>query len=85
MNTPLVLEERVVTRLSQVRFRSRLKTWVYRLAVNYFLDVKIQPRSSPHAPDADGMVIQPRRRCPQRSDHLASVDWLGRHFTEGHT
>ncbi len=31
---------RVVTRLSQFGFRSRLKTWVYRLAVNYILDVK---------------------------------------------
>src|SRR6266851_826452 len=31
---------RVVTRLSQFNFRSRLKTWVYRVAVNYILDVK---------------------------------------------
>jgi RNA polymerase sigma factor (sigma-70 family) len=31
---------RVVTRLSQFDFRSRLKTWVYRAAVNYILDVK---------------------------------------------
>jgi RNA polymerase sigma factor (sigma-70 family) len=31
---------RVVTRLSQFRFESRLKTWVYRLAANYILDVK---------------------------------------------
>ena len=31
---------RVVTRLSQFDFRSRLKTWVYRIAVNYLLDVK---------------------------------------------
>ena len=31
---------RVVTRLSQFDFRSRLKTWVYRVAVNYILDVK---------------------------------------------
>ncbi|MGH9202123.1 MAG: RNA polymerase sigma factor, partial [Vicinamibacterales bacterium] len=28
---------RVVTRLSQFDFRSRLKTWVYRVAVNYIL------------------------------------------------
>jgi RNA polymerase sigma factor (sigma-70 family) len=34
---------RVVTRLSQFDFRSRLKTWVYRLAVNYILDVKKSP------------------------------------------
>jgi RNA polymerase sigma factor (sigma-70 family) len=31
---------RVVTRLSQFDFRSRLTTWVYRVAVNYILDVK---------------------------------------------
>lgn len=31
---------RVITRLSQFDFRSRLKTWVYRVAVNYVLDIK---------------------------------------------
>ena len=31
---------RAVTRLGQFDFRSRLKTWVYRIAVNYILDVK---------------------------------------------
>jgi len=31
---------RIVTRLSQFGFRSRLKTWAYRLAVNFILDVK---------------------------------------------
>ena len=31
---------RVVTGLSQFNFRSRLQTWVYRIAVNYILDVK---------------------------------------------
>ncbi len=31
---------RVVTRLSQFDFRSRLRTWAYRVAVNYVLDVK---------------------------------------------
>ena len=34
---------RVVTRLSQFDFRSRLRTWVYRVAVNYILDVKKSP------------------------------------------
>src|SRR5439155_11284133 len=34
---------RVVTRLAQFDFRSRLKTWVYRVAVNYILDVKKSP------------------------------------------
>ena len=31
---------RVVTRLSQFDFKSRLRTWAYRVAVNYILDVK---------------------------------------------
>jgi len=31
---------RIVTRLSQFDFRSTLKTWAYRVAVNYILDVK---------------------------------------------
>lgn len=31
---------RVVTRLAQFDFESQLKTWVYRVAVNYLLDVK---------------------------------------------
>lgn len=34
---------RVVTRLAQFDSRSRLRTWVYRVAVNYVLDVKKSP------------------------------------------
>lgn len=34
---------RIVTRLSQFGFRSRLKTWAYRLSVNYILDLKKSP------------------------------------------
>ena len=34
---------RVVTRLAQFDFRSRLTTWVYRVAVNYLLDVRKSP------------------------------------------
>lgn len=34
---------RIVTHLSQFDFRSKLKTWVYRVAVNYILDVKKSP------------------------------------------
>src|SRR5688572_32675553 len=34
---------RTVTRLGQFDFRSKLKTWVYRIAVNYIHDVKKSP------------------------------------------
>lgn len=34
---------RAVTRLAQFDFRSKLKTWVYRIAVNYILDMKKSP------------------------------------------
>src|SRR5262245_42591682 len=39
---------RAVTRLSQFDFRSRLKTWVYRIAVNYILDLKKSPVERMH-------------------------------------
>jgi len=39
---------RVVTRLAQFDFRSKLKTWVYRVAVNYILDVKKSPVERVH-------------------------------------
>ena len=39
---------RVVTRLAQFDFRSKLKTWVYRIAVNYVLDVKKSPVERQH-------------------------------------
>jgi RNA polymerase sigma factor (sigma-70 family) len=39
---------RTVTRLSQFDFRSRLKTWVYRIAVNYIIDVKRSPIERMH-------------------------------------
>jgi RNA polymerase sigma factor (sigma-70 family) len=34
---------RVVTRLAQFDFRSQLRTWVYRIALNYLLDVRKSP------------------------------------------
>ena len=34
---------KVVTRLAQFDFRSQLRTWVYRIAVNHLLDVKKSP------------------------------------------
>jgi RNA polymerase sigma factor (sigma-70 family) len=39
---------RVITRLAQFDFRSKLKTWVYRVAVNYILDVKKSPVERMH-------------------------------------
>lgn len=39
---------RAVTRLAQFDFRSKLKTWVYRIAVNYILDVKKSPVEHMH-------------------------------------
>jgi RNA polymerase sigma factor (sigma-70 family) len=39
---------RAVTRLAQFDFRSRLKTWVYRIAVNYILDLKKSPVERMH-------------------------------------
>jgi len=39
---------RVVTRLSQFDYRSKLKTWAYRVAVNYILDVKKSPVEQLH-------------------------------------
>jgi RNA polymerase sigma factor (sigma-70 family) len=39
---------RIVTRLSQFRFESRLRTWAYRLATNYILDVKKSPMERFH-------------------------------------
>jgi RNA polymerase sigma factor (sigma-70 family) len=34
---------RILTRLAQFDFRSKLKTWAFRVAVNYILDVKKSP------------------------------------------
>ena len=39
---------RAVTRLAQFDFRSKLKTWVYRIAFNYILDVKKSPVERMH-------------------------------------
>ena len=39
---------RVVTRLSRFDFRSNIKTWAYRVAVNYILDVKKSPVERMH-------------------------------------
>jgi RNA polymerase sigma factor (sigma-70 family) len=39
---------RVITHLAQFDFRSRLRTWVYRIAVNYVLDVRKSPVERMH-------------------------------------
>ena len=59
---------RIVTRLSQFGFRSQLKTWTYRLAVNYILDTKKGAIERLHlsfgrfADDLTGGLEPPRRR-----------------------
>ena len=58
---------RTVTRLSQFDFRSKLKTWVYRIAVNYILDVKkssverMQLNFDRFAEDLAGVALQYNR------------------------
>lgn len=39
---------RTITRLTQFDFRSKFKTWIYRVAVNYILDVKKSPVERMH-------------------------------------
>ena len=70
---------RTVTRLSQFDFRSKLKTWVYRIAVNYILDVKKSAVERLHltfemfADDLlDGGVIRWSRRCGAVIAHRGS-------------
>ena len=53
---------RIVTRLSQFGFRSRLKTWAYRLSVNYILDLKKSPIERPSA-------------APPSTDDARLVEW----------
>jgi RNA polymerase sigma factor (sigma-70 family) len=55
---------RAVTRLSQFDFRSTLKTWVYRIAVNYILDVKKSP--------VEGMHLNFERFAEDLADGLSS-------------
>ena len=57
---------RVVTRLAQFDFRSKLTTWVYRVAVNYILDVKKSP--------VERMQLTFERFADDLADGLSSVE-----------
>jgi DNA-directed RNA polymerase specialized sigma24 family protein len=62
--------------MAQFDFRSRLKTWVYRIAVNHILDVKKSPVERMHlnfqrfAGDLVGVCHREARRIP--SDRCSS-------------
>ena len=66
-----------VTRLAQFDHRSRLKTWVYRVAVNYLLDVKKSPVERMHLnfqAFADDLVEGLSSDGPADAEHSALVE-----------
>lgn len=68
---------RIVTRLSQFGFRSRLKTWAYRLAVNYILDTKksaIERLELSFERFADNLAGGLEPAAPADSEHSLLVD-----------
>ena len=73
---------RAITRLAQFDFRSKLKTWVYRIAVNYILDVKKSPVEACTSPLSASLPIWPKalERRPVRRRAIAvdrgSEGWL---------
>ena len=68
---------RTVTRLAQFDFRSKLKTWVYRIAVNYILDVKKSPVEQMHLSFqrfADDLVEALSREGPADSERSLLIE-----------
>jgi RNA polymerase sigma factor (sigma-70 family) len=68
---------RTVTRLAQFDHRSRLKTWVYRVAVNYLLDVKKSPVERMHLSFqafGDDLVEGLSSDGPADAEHSALVE-----------
>ena len=68
---------RIVTRLSQFDFRSKLKTWAYRIAVNYILDVKKSPveklrLSFDHF--AEDLTSAPEDAGPPEAEHSIFIE-----------
>ncbi len=68
---------RVVTRLSQFDFRSKLKTWAYRVAVNYVLDVKKSPVERMHLSFerfAEGLTSGLDLEAPAETERLLLIE-----------
>ena len=68
---------RIVTRLSQFDFRSRLKTWAYRVAVNHILDIKKSAIEKLHVTFerfAEDLVGGLEPSSPNESEHSLLID-----------
>jgi RNA polymerase sigma factor (sigma-70 family) len=68
---------RIVTHLAQFDFRSRLKTWAYRIAVNYILDVKksaAERMRSSFEQFAEEIVRGIRSDAPPESEQLLLLE-----------
>jgi RNA polymerase sigma factor (sigma-70 family) len=68
---------RVVTRLSQFDFRSKLKTWAYRIAVNYILDFKKSPverLNLSFEKFAEGLTNELSLAAPSETERLLLVE-----------
>jgi RNA polymerase sigma factor (sigma-70 family) len=68
---------RIVTRLSQFDFRSKLKTWAYRIAVNYILDVKksvVERLNLSFEKFAEGLTNELTLSAPGESEKLLLVE-----------
>ena len=68
---------RIVTRLSQFDFRSRLKTWAYRIAVNYVLDFKKSPPErlkSSFQQFADDLVAGISQNSPSETERSLFIE-----------
>jgi RNA polymerase sigma factor (sigma-70 family) len=68
---------RIVTRLSQFDFRSKLKTWAYRVAVNCILDVKKSPVERLHLSFerfADDLTSGPSVEAPTETERSLLIE-----------
>lgn len=68
---------RIVTRLSQFDFRSKLKTWAYRIAVNCILDVKksrVERLNLSFEKFAEGLTNELSLSAPSETERLLIVE-----------
>jgi RNA polymerase sigma factor (sigma-70 family) len=68
---------RIVTRLSQFDFRSKLKTWAYRVAVNYIRDVKKSAVERLHLSFerfAEDLTSGPDLQAPAETERLLLIE-----------